>query len=83
MTGTWVRLYAGRYNRIGSDGATILAEVFRGDEGWDLRVLPLGESAWSFSRCDCRTLAEAKTIAEVLYKDAVVRLRRGEILTVD
>lgn len=76
--GKWVRVFAGHYRRIGSDGVTKLAEIVQGDHGWDVTVFPKGEPAWSCERRGYSTLRDAKVIAETLYRNRVRKVEAGD-----
>lgn len=66
---TWVRIFAGFYKRIGSDGVTILAEISRDDDGtWSYMVRPFGKADLGWQVTGYRTLAEAKRMAEAGYR---------------
>jgi hypothetical protein len=66
---TWVRVFAGFYKRIGSDGVTVLAEVGRDDDGtWSYMVKPFGKAGLGWQVTGYRTLAEAKRMAEAGYR---------------
>ncbi|GES27885.1 hypothetical protein AB0G60_02815 [Streptomyces angustmyceticus] len=66
---TWVRVFAGFYKRIGSDGATVLAEISRDDNGtWSYMVKPFGKAGLAWQVTGFGTLTEAKRMAEVGYR---------------
>ncbi|MEU0159037.1 hypothetical protein ABZ154_09395 [Streptomyces sp. NPDC006261] len=66
---SWKRVFAGYYQRIGSDGKTILAQVGRdGDGSWSYTVRPFGEMSLAWQVTGFRTLAEAKTGAQAAYR---------------
>lgn len=65
----WVRVFAGFYERIGSDGETVLAQVGRQDDGtWAYMVKPFGRAALGWQVTGYHTLAEAKCMAEAGYR---------------
>ncbi|WP_405560666.1 hypothetical protein [Streptomyces sp. NBC_01180] len=65
----WVRVFAGFYRRIGSDGQTVLAEISRDEDGtWSFMVTPFGKARLSWQVTGYRTLAEAKRMAEAGYR---------------
>ena len=84
MAGTWKHVSAGHYQRIASDGVTILADVIKGITGgtyyrecWNAYVYPKGKQNWTVTREGYRTAKEAKVIAECAYKAAVRDLDSG------
>lgn len=66
---TWVRIFAGFYKRVGSDGVTVLAEISRDENGtWSYMVKPFGKAGLAWQVTGHRTLAEAKRMAEAAYR---------------
>lgn len=67
---TWVRVFAGFYERIGSDGQTVLASVSHDDDGtWSYMVKPFGKAGLGWQVTGYRTLAVAKCMAEAGYRN--------------
>ena len=84
MTGTWKHPRAGHYQRIASDGTTVLVDVFKGVTGgdyyrecWNAYIYPKGERRWVVVREGYRTAKEARMHAECAYKTAVRDLSSG------
>lgn len=68
-TGRWTRVFAGFYERIGNDGATVLAQVSLDEDGtWSYLVKPFGKGSLAWQVTGKRTMAEAKTGAEAGYR---------------
>ncbi|WP_086559938.1 hypothetical protein [Streptomyces africanus] len=66
---TWVRVFAGFYERIGSDGVTVLAEISRDEDGtWSYMVKPFGKAGLAWQVTGKATLADAKRGAEAAYR---------------
>lgn len=73
---TWHRVFGGFYERIGSDGATVLAQVSRDEDGtWSYMVRPFGRPQLGWQVTGKRTMAEAKTGAEAAYRQYMARHR--------
>lgn len=73
---TWSRVFAGFYKRVGSDGRTVLAQVSRDENGtWNYMVKPFGQAALGWQVTGCRTLAEAKRMAEAGYRSYMTKHR--------
>lgn len=71
---TWVRVFAGFYKRIGSDGTTVLAEISRDDNGtWSYMIKPFGKAGLAWQVTGYRTLAETKRMAEAGYRSYMRR----------
>src|SRR5574341_343943 len=81
MASEWMkRSPAGIYRRIGSDGKSVVAEIIRGvcpvenggyREGWNLTVHPRGEgNGFTVHRYGYKTLREAKSMAEIVFRQA-------------
>lgn len=67
--GTWVRVFAGFYKRIGSDGITVLAEISQDENGtWSYMIKPFGKAGLAWQVTGKPTLAEAKRSAEAAYR---------------
>lgn len=68
----WVRVFAGYYKRIGSDGRTVLAVISRQEDGtWAFMVKPFGQASLGWQVTGYRTLATAKQMAEAGYRSYV------------
>lgn len=66
---TWVRVFAGYYRRIGSDGVTVIAEVGRDDNGtWSYMVKPFGSASLAWQVTGERTMADAQRMAAAGYR---------------
>ena len=73
-TGRWNRVFAGFYQRIGSDGQTVLAQVSHDDDGtWSYMVKPFGKAELGWQVTGYRTLAEAKRMAEAGYRSYMTK----------
>lgn len=69
IASSWIRVFAGFYRRIGSDGVTVLAEVGRDDDGtWSFMVTPFGSASLGWQVTGYRTMAEAQTMAAAGYR---------------
>ena len=68
-TGRWNRVFAGFYERIGTDNQTVLAEVSRDEDGtWSFMVKPFGKTQLGWQVTGYRTLSEAQRMAEAGYR---------------
>ncbi|GGX26600.1 hypothetical protein GCM10010353_47060 [Streptomyces chryseus] len=83
---TWRRVASGFYERIGSDGETVLAEVVKGitstggsyyRECWNSIIYPRGKKQCAVTREGYRTAKEAQEMAEVAYRRAVADMAAG------
>jgi len=67
--GRWAKIHAGFYERIGSDGSTVLAKVARQDDGkWSYTVRPFGRMELGWEITGKATMDEAKRAAEGGYR---------------
>lgn len=73
---SWRCVFAGFYERIGSDGASVLAQVGRDDDGsWSYMVRPFGRAQLGWQVTGLRTMAEAKRGAEAGYQSYMAKHR--------
>jgi hypothetical protein len=71
---SWRRVYPGFYERIGSDGATVLATVGRDENGtWSYMVRPFGSAALGWQVTGERTMADAQRMAAAGYRSYMAK----------
>lgn len=83
--GTWVKIMAGHYNWVDTDGTTVLCTVIKepsrraqgmlGPDMWTAYIYPLGHIGWMTERRDYKTLKEAKGRAEMAYRYEVSQIK--------
>lgn len=67
--GRWAKVHAGFYERIASDGATVIANVVREDNGrWAYTVRPFGRVQLGWQVTGKQTMTEAQRGAEAGYR---------------
>ena len=66
---TWNRIMAGHYERVGSDGSTVLAYVTRAEDGtWSFMVTPFGSASLGWQVTGYPTMTEAQRMAAAGYR---------------
>jgi hypothetical protein len=76
MAGRWNKVHAGFYERIASDGATVIAQVSRQDNGkWAYTVRPFGRMELGWQITNMPTMTRAQSGAEGGYRSYMTKHR--------